>query len=179
VSEVPQQARRVPLLVERDTAVHQSDRIWRRGGWQANQHRVAIALGLLAALAGAWLGLSGTGPVVGLDQGGYRVGSEILSPTGASTYAGSGAVVISHASAQTVAGGSAVVRGKAVRGVCAMQDDGLKAHCLFFIGSSSVTCVDTKKGGEWERRYDTGQTARIPLAGGRSVPVPFAIGFPL
>ncbi len=170
-------ARRLPVLAERENVLHDERRLWSPGGWQANWHRILTAVGVVAALAGAFFGVNQAAVTAGYDTQGFRVGSAILSPAGTDAYQGAGAIVILHQNGATVGASSAVIRGQHVKGVCSMNDDGLSAHCLFFQGSKSFTAVDQKSEGSWLRRYDNGEQVRIHLVGGRSAPIPFPVGY--
>ena len=179
MSSAPRQARRLPVVAERETLLRAERQLWSPGGWRANWHRGATVAGVLLALTGALLGFGQVAVPVGLDRGGYRVGNQVLSPAGIDAWAGDGAVVITHQAGATVGASAAIVHGAKVRGLCSMAENGLSEHCLFLVGSRSLTAVDVRQSGGWHRRYDNGTELDIPLVDGRPVPVPFAIGYPL
>lgn len=141
-------------------------------------HVLAIVAGLAAALAGAAL-LLNPGPVsVQMSSGRYDIGGALLTATAPDTYQGpaGAAMVVSHGGGVTHAGASAVLNGTPMTGSCALPDGSRTERCQFALGGQALAAVDTWTGSGWQRRYDDGRTASIDVAGGRPVPVPFAVG---
>jgi hypothetical protein len=132
----------------------------------------------MAAGVGAYLGSVPPSTTVGLDRAGYHVGATTYAPRGGGVYAGpSGAVVIvREAGDVTRAAAATHLDGASMLGVCAMPAGGATERCAFQLGGRRLGATDRRAGAGWNRRYDDGTTDRIPLEGGRAVPVPFALG---
>lgn len=114
---------------------------------------------------------------MGLDGRGYHVGSATFAPRGGGLYSGqAGAVVITAGpGGETRAAASTHLGGLHMTGVCRQRSDSSE-RCRFELGGRRLGATDRLSGSGWDRRYDDGPTARIPLEGGRPVPVPFALG---
>jgi len=162
---------RLPLPVGSPHPVRQPARA---GGRRLRVGRAATALvGLAAAVAGALLGTTPSPVTVGMDAAAYRVGDVTLPARGGGVYSGpEGAVVVQG----DVAAGSTRLRGASALGSCRLAADGRSERCTFLLGGRHLAAEDRLAGEGWDRRYDDGATARIALARGRPVPVPFALG---
>jgi hypothetical protein len=127
---------------------------------------------------GAYLGAVPPPVPVGLDSAGYHVGATTYPPRGAGVYAGpAGAVVIAEAAGgQERAGASTHLDGATMLGACTVAAGGATERCTFHLGARFLGATDRLKDGGWDRHYDDGASARIPLRNGRHVPVPFALG---
>jgi hypothetical protein len=138
----------------------------------------AALVGVASAGVGAYLGAAPPLVPVGLDAAGYHVASTTYAPRGGGVYWGrGGAVVIAlGAGGETRAGASTHLDGRAMVGACRLQASRSSERCEFELDGSRLGATDRLAGGGWDRRYDDGRTARIPLAGGRPVPAPFALG---
>jgi hypothetical protein len=155
-------------------------RRWRRA-WNARlatRGRTALALvGVAAAGTGAYLGAVPQSVAVGLDSTGYHVGSTTYAARGGGVYAGpAGAVVIDDAGGTTRAGASTHLDGAMMLGACMLPPGAATERCAFQLGGRALASTDRLSDGGWDRRYDDGPTVRIPLDGGRPLPVPFALG---
>lgn len=131
--------------------------------------------GLVAGLAGAVLAIQPPATRVALDGDGYHVGPAVLGSRGGGVYAGeAGAVVIVEGPTLTRAGASTHVDGVPATGRCELA--GRSERCSFVLAGRRLDAIDRLRDGGWDRSYGDGRTARIELAGGRPVPVPFPLG---
>jgi hypothetical protein len=135
--------------------------------------RVATLLALVAAAAGALLGVTPPTVTVGMDAAAYRVGDVALPARGAGVYAGPEGAVVVHGS---LASASTRLRGVPAVGSCRLAAGARSERCTFVLGDRRLTAVDRMAGSGWDRRYDDGASARIGLSGGRPVPVPIPLG---
>lgn len=167
---------RLPLPVGSPHPVRRWRRTWSARARSTRRAWLALA-GIASAGLGAYLGAAPTPVTVGLDGGGYHVGSTTFAPQGGGRYSGqAGAVVITAgAGGETRAGASTHLDGVPMTGLCVEASAGSE-RCRFQLGGRRLAATDRLTGSGWDRRYDDGPAARIPLEGGRPVPVPFALG---
>jgi hypothetical protein len=166
---------RLPLPVGSRHPVRRAGRLFR--GEDGQGGGFLSLLGMAAAAAGALLTLLPAPVAAGLDGEGYHVGDATLEPRGEGVYAGqAGAVVLIADERGTRAGASTHLNGEHVVGSCVMAPDGRGERCAFTVGGRTLGADDQLRAGAWDRRYGDGRRARIELAGGRAVPVPFPLG---
>jgi hypothetical protein len=139
---------------------------------------VLSLLGVAAAVAGAVVSaLPGPVPVEETNDS-YVIGGSRLTAIAPGVFRGSGgaALVVVHQDGDTRAGASAGLDGAHMTGTCRLVDGARTESCSFMLNGAPLAALDTWTGGGWHRRYGDGRTVDIAVAGGRPVPVPFAIG---
>jgi hypothetical protein len=168
---------RLPLPVGSSHPIRRGRRAWSARA-AASRRAWAALVGMASAGAGAYLGAAPPPVPVGLDAAGYHVASTTYAPRGGGVYTGpGGAVVIAPgAGGGTRAGASTHLDGGPMVGGCRIRAGGSSERCEFELGGRRLGATDRLAPGGWDRRYDDGRTAWIPLEGGRPVPAPFALG---
>jgi hypothetical protein len=151
---------------------------WR---WQPRRRagRLGRGIAYLAAtgctVAGAALALSPTTTSVSLTASTYRIGATTLRATAVGEYVGDAALVVAPAAGGVVrSAADATNGGRAESGVCFLSPAQRQERCVFALGATSLSAVDTWVGAAWSRRYDDGQQLTIPA--NTMAPVPFAVG---
>lgn len=148
--------------------------------WVARRPRGAVrTVAYLATIAstvvGVALTLAPATTAVALAGDSYRIGDTTLHALGPGRFAGDGALIISApVDGVQRAAGDAVVNGHHQSGVCFLASAQRQERCVFSVGGTSVSAVDTWDGSAWQRRYDDGQQIAIPV--NTTAPVPFAVG---
>ena len=160
-----------PLLPVGDPG---SSRRWVSRRRRSVVRAVAYVAALASTIAGLALTLTPASAAVVMSGDGYRVGDTTLHATSPGRYTGDGALIISApADGVERAAGDAVVNGRHQDGVCFLAAGQRQERCVFSVGDTSVSAVDTWSGSGWQRRYDDGQQVTIPA--NTMVPVPFAV----
>lgn len=134
----------------------------------------AYLLAVLSTVVGLALTLTPASAAVAMSGDSYRIGDTTLHATAPGRYAGDGALIVSApADGVQRAAGDAVVNGQHQSGVCFLAAAQQHERCVFSVGATSVSAVDTWTGSGWQRRYDDGQQVSIPA--NTMAPVPFAV----
>lgn len=166
---------RLPLPVGSPHPIRRGRPIFR--GQPGGERTLLAALGMAAAAAGAVLTTLPPSASVRLDEQSYRIGDVLLESRGDGVYAGpGGALVLQDQGGRTRAGASTYLNGEHMVGGCLLAPGGGSERCWFELGGRRILADDQLRSGGWDRRYDDGRKIRISLAGGRPVPVPFALG---
>jgi len=168
---------RLPLPIGSSHPIRRRRRVWIARAAPSRRAWTAL-VGMASAGVGAYLGAAPPPVPVGLDGGGYHVASTTYAPRGGGVYSGpGGAVVIAPGAAgERRAGASTHLDGRTLVGACWLGAARTSERCEFELDGRRLGATDHLQGGGWNRRYDDGRTARIPVAGGRPVPAPFALG---
>jgi hypothetical protein len=167
---------RLPLPIGSPNAVRAPGRTW-RGGAAVSGRAMLGLLGVLAAGAGAYLGSTPPPVTVSVDAAAYHLGTVSFPARGAGVYAGPhGAVVIIDSGSVTRSSASTRLNGVSMLGSCTIDHRAAVESCRFTLDGRAVAAEDRLDAGGWQRSYEDGRTVRIRLAGGRPVPVPFALG---
>ena len=156
-----------------------SPKWWRNGG-----NPLLSVIGVLGAVAGAWLAQTGNAVPVYSYHGQLHVGNSVLTASGPNEYTGDAAVItvtVSPGVTKSVA--SANVNGSRSNGIC-LETQKTPGHldegCTFVIDGHTLTASDTFDAGTdggWHRHYSDGVDVTILVpAGGGVVPVPFPVG---
>jgi hypothetical protein len=115
---------------------------------------------------------------VRLDSAGYHVGATTYPARGNGVYSGrAGAVVItSDPGGVERAGASTHVDAVPMLGLCSLEASAAIERCSFRFGGRFLRATDRFRDGGWDRRYNDGDSTRIPLESTHPIPVPFALG---
>jgi hypothetical protein len=155
-----------------------SVRFWQQYAFRARLDTAAMVLGLLCALAGAWLGVNRSPLAVAVDNSGYHVGTTVLPPVTAGKYSGDAAVVLRHDDGQLRAAAAGRLGGAQMQGLCVYVIGSDVEQCIFVVGKRSFHAEDRVRGDAWRRRYDDGRTVDIRLADpAHPTPVPLPLGW--
>ncbi len=145
----------------------------RRAGRMGRGIAYLVATG--CTVAGATLAVSPTTTSVSATDSTYRIGATTLRATVAGEYIGDAALILAPGAGGIVRSAADVTNGgHAESGVCFLSPAQRQERCVFDLGATSISAVDSWTGAAWSRRYDDGQQLTIPA--NTMVPVPFAVG---
>ncbi|MBJ7595982.1 MAG: hypothetical protein JF886_14210 [Candidatus Dormibacteraeota bacterium] len=158
------------------TGVPLATRRWRpRRGWESAARAAAYIIALGCTIAGAALAVSEPSTSVSMTAATYRIGATTLHANGSGVYLGDAALVVSRSDVGIVRSAADTSNGgRAESGVCFLSASERQERCVFDLGTTSMSAVDTWNGSGWSRRYDDGQQVTIPSD--TMAPVPFAVG---
>ncbi len=136
---------------------------------------IAYLLAVGCTVAGAVLALSPIATSVSLTASTYRIGATTLHAAATGEYVGDAALVVAPVAGGVVrSAADATNGGRAESGVCFLSPAQRQERCVFGLGATSISAVDSWTGTAWSRRYDDGQQLTIPA--NTMAPVPFAVG---
>ena len=191
----------IPMPVGGFAPVRQRRRAsaWARWWWR-NSARTVTTVGLVAAVAGAWLALTQPPPAIGLVGGGVSVAGSVLAaapeqpsrpstPNGTVMAWGGGSApayvlnILQVPAGTLVATAAGSFGGRPFPGRCSLVDhypEAITESCTFDLAGARLSAEDTRPfdgNNRWARRYSDGSQTTIAVPdGGAVIPVPFPFG---